>query len=234
MAYTNFNEALMSRTLARQRRKNILAGRDPSEGFEDIVSAGVSGAGETFTRMKQVELQEKALEEEKRRTTLQVRTAKEAGEREEKQAKVSGAVAGGAAGWMVGAKMGTGFGPQGMVIGAAAGYLLGGGSCIIISTCTDQNSYEVYIAREFRDKYLGDVTLTGYYRFSISIVPLIKKSNMLKWIIKKGLIDSLVKYGEWILGYKEQPSQLTILITESFLGLCKMIGNRLFLKVEEA
>jgi len=134
----------------------------------------------------------------------------------------------------IGARAGQGLligGPVGAGIGAGVGVLesLVGKdilpSCIIITAATSPYSYEVDLARIFRDEFLGPITLRGYYIIADKVVPLIRKSALFKKIVKKHLIDHLIKYGEWVLGVtKRQPYKSTA-ITRNFLRLCRFFGS---------
>ena len=147
--------------------------------------------------------------------------------RHEKTAKTVGSgVAGAAAGALAGAAATSWSGPGaivGALIGAGAGAL--GVECIIISACTSPDSYEVEIARKYRDRYMTLVELTGYYALCPHVVPLIHKYPLFKKIIKRMLVDRLVDYGEWKLGMKERMKYRTSgAVKTMFLGLCRLIG----------
>lgn len=136
--------------------------------------------------------------------------------------------AGFVAGAITGAAYGSVAGPFGIIGGAIVGGVMGaaGGSCIIVTACTDPHSHEVEISREFRDKYLGPVTLRGYYIIAEKLVPVIKKHGWVKKIVKRVLVDSLVDYGEFMLEKKDTKPRLTsTVITESFLWCCKAAGQ---------
>jgi len=100
-----------------------------------------------------------------------------------------------------------------------------GGRCIIITTATSPYSYEVDVARIFRDEFLGPITLRGYYMIADKIVPLMRKSALFKKIVKKHLIDHLIKYGEWVLGASKRQPHKSRTITKTFLKLCKFFGS---------
>jgi hypothetical protein len=96
--------------------------------------------------------------------------------------------------------------------------------CIIISACTSPDSYEVNIAREYRDNILSMQTLAGYYALCEIVVPWIHKSGLFKNMVKKALVDRLVDYGEMILGHKNHIQYKTSkIVTKLFLGLCNLI-----------
>jgi hypothetical protein len=98
--------------------------------------------------------------------------------------------------------------------------------CIIISACTSRNSYEVNITRQFRDRYMDEEELTGYYTLCIVVVPFIKKYPLFKRIVRKVLVDRLVDYGEWRLDMKQDMKDATSgVVKKMFLGLCRHIGQ---------
>ncbi|MBA7562983.1 hypothetical protein ES708_04636 [subsurface metagenome] len=98
-----------------------------------------------------------------------------------------------------------------------------GGGCIIITACTSPDSYEVNIAREYRDKHLDQVSLRGYYMIAEKVVPVMEKYGWFRKFIKWSLVDSLIAYGKWSLG-KGETSLVAIIITKIFLGTCKFAG----------
>ena len=131
---------------------------------------------------------------------------------------MSGATAGAIAGSVI-PGIGTGIGA---VVGGISGLI---GSCIIVSSCTDPDSYEVNITREFRDKHLDPVTLKGYYRLASCIVPLIKASEQFKRYIKETLVNRLIDYGEWFMGYKTRLKfNDSEYVARNFLNTCYLMG----------
>ena len=135
---------------------------------------------------------------------------------------VGGALSGAASGFVT-----SGFNPVGALVGLVSGAV---GSrnkvgCIIVTACTDKNSYEVKITREFRDKYMDNMSLRGYYMIAEQIVPLIQKYGWFKKFIKRNLVDRLVDVGEYVLGKKEEkPKILSRIVTWSFLKMCRITG----------
>jgi len=108
-------------------------------------------------------------------------------------------------------------------------------SCIIISACTNPNSYEVSIARKYRDRFMTLRELTGYYALCPYIAPLIHRSPYFKRIVKRILVDRLVDYGEWILGMKQKTKFKTSGVVKTlFLGLCRVIGWAYGIALQEA
>ena len=97
--------------------------------------------------------------------------------------------------------------------------------CIIITACTNPNSYEVNVTRRYRDRIMSPVTLRGYYMLAEKVVPLIYNSDKLKIFLKIHLVDSLVDTLEWKLGEKnEKPKLKSRIITAMFLTSCRVLG----------
>lgn len=98
--------------------------------------------------------------------------------------------------------------------------------CIIVTVCTNPESYEVNIAREYRDKFLTPGQLRGYYMIAEKLVPRITKSSILKTLTKKLLVDRLIKVGEYRLCKTSNvPSLFNTFVTDTFLWLCAKVGS---------
>lgn len=157
-----------------------------------------------------------------RQMQAELDAAAEARKRDRRQSQM--ALLGGGIGFAAG-------GPTGAMVGMGIGSMIGGG-CIIISACTSSNSYEVEIAREYRDNILDRVTLGGYYALCNVTVPLIHKSKLFKRFIKRFLVDRMIDYFEVALNYKSRTEFRTSeLITKAFLNLCHLIGRNVDHKV---
>lgn len=232
MATTNFIEALME-----LKRKSKLMGRPPSTREISAVSEGYfSDASSRLARQKQLELQERELSQSKELAEKDLalqrerfEAEKEAAEQARESGRFTSAMGGALAGFMVGGPVGAGF-------GAAFGFMGGGGGggCIIVSACTSRYSYETDITRKVRDRYLGPITLSGYYALGSIIVPWIRKSSFVKTIINKCLVDRLIDYGKCLLGYKRKPKYRTSkIITETFLRFCYEIGKSIEIKAQK-
>jgi hypothetical protein len=139
---------------------------------------------------------------------------------EEVKSTASGAAAGAAMGTYVFPGVGT---IVGGIIGGASGFL--SSACIIITAATSPDSYEVNIARAYRDSFMDYETLRGYYAFSPYVVAMMK-NPFIKKFIKKHLVDHFVKYGEYVLGISDVLPAKSRLITMGFLNLCNAIGKR--------
>lgn len=149
--------------------------------------------------------------------------------KDEKTGAMVGSVAtGAAAGATVGSFIPVVGTAIGAVLGAAGGLvnsLIGGddGGCIIVTACTDRNSPEVELTREYRDRFLTPEQLRGYYMIAETILPYVKKH---KTFVKRILVDNLIEYGRYALDKtSDKPSLKSRIITRTFLFLCKSIGR---------
>ena len=215
MATENFVEALTE-----LKRKSKLMGRPPSTREVSAVSEGYfADASTRLAQQKQLELNERELSQNKELAEKQLALQGEQFKAEQKAAKQA----------QQRELISAGF-------GTALGVLFGaGGGCIIVSACTSRYSYETDITRQVRDQYLGPITLSGYYALGNIIVPWIKKSSMIKKIVKKCLVDRLIDYGECLLEYKAKPKyQTSKIVTEIFLGLCYGIGKSFIKTLKES
>lgn len=99
-------------------------------------------------------------------------------------------------------------------------------NCIIVTACCGADSEEVNITREYRDKFMTGEHKKGYYYIADSIVPIMESSPEFKAVVKEKLVDSLIRYGKWKLGYtREHPSELDCAVTKNFLNYCRDIGS---------
>jgi hypothetical protein len=98
-------------------------------------------------------------------------------------------------------------------------------ACIIVTACTDRNSPEVEITREYRDKFMTPEQLRGYYVIAEKVVPMINKYKIVKYLTKKILVDNLIEYGKHALGKGKKPSLISRIITELFLRKCQKTGE---------
>ena len=148
--------------------------------------------------------------------------------------EVGSATVGGVAGALSGAVAGatsTSWSGPGAIVGGLVGAIAGlfGAKvkgCIIISACCGPDSYEVNVARKFRDRYMDEETLTGYYTLCIFAVPFIQKHEWVRKLVKRALVDRLVDYGEAFMGMKGHRRFVTSkAVTRAFLGLCRHVGR---------
>ena len=217
----NFTQALES-----ARRKSQLRGVPVSQQeVSGIATAASESASDRLAQQRALDLQKESQETQKAQFAQKMEQNKEDREAAAKASKVSTTASAGTTGAVLG------YGVAGSYVGGVYGAIIGAGigllasECIIISVCTSKDSYEVEIARQFRDKYMGPYHLGGYYALAHRIAPLIDKSHFLKLIFKKFLVDRLADYGEWVLGMKpERQLKTSRIVTGGFLALCATVG----------
>ena len=203
---TNFSDLL-----ADLKRRARMQGREVSEQEVSGIAAGYSEqASSRLARQKQLELDkqrhEETLAQQKSQYDESVARAREERSQDREDARHTE---------------------------QRRGYLAFAGAlankyCIIITACTSKNSPDVEISREFRDKYMSSYHLGGYYALAHKIVPLLRRSKFFRLLTKRFLVDRLVDYGEWILGYKPKIRLRTsIIVTNGFLLLCAAIGMQI-------
>jgi hypothetical protein len=99
-------------------------------------------------------------------------------------------------------------------------------TCIIVSACTSRESYEVNVSRKYRDRFMDDEQLTGYYFIAGHVAPLIGRHPSVRRLVKKCLVDRLVDYGEVVLSVKPSRAlRSSWIATRAFLSLCRVTGK---------
>lgn len=149
-----------------------------------------------------------------------------------KRAQTTGAIGGGMAGAYLGYTIGAGTaigGPYGAAIGAVVGIIggwLGGKGCVIVTCCCGRDSEEVKVTRRFRDKFLNDTQLIGYYALANRVVPFLEKHAWARKLTKRLLVDRLVDYGRVMLG-EQGKTRLwgSEFVSEWFLWLIEAVGQ---------
>lgn len=117
-------------------------------------------------------------------------------------------------------------GPVGAAIGAVVGILDEVIDCIIVTACTDPKSPEVEIAREFRDQYMSDQDLRGYYFIGEMVVPILKRFEWFRKKVKKHIVDRWIKVAKFKVKDKvKNPDIVSSVISYGFLGICNRIGQ---------
>jgi len=217
----NFADAL-----ATMKRKARLRGRPVSQ-------QEVAGVAEGYARESTGRLDVMAAQKRHRETLIQQQAQFDEKMRQdekdrraaEKSTMIKSMIGGAAAGSVAG--------PVGALFGAGAGLIVGsGGKCIIITACTSTDTHEVERSREYRDKYMSDYHLGGYYALAEAFVPLIERFEFVRLITKRFLVDRLVDYGEWILEHKpKRRLRTSMIVTNGFLSLCAYVGMRIDTKL---
>lgn len=146
---------------------------------------------------------------------------------------VLGGLGGAGAGALYGAQWGSVVPGVGNLVGAGLGAIAGSffgykkrGGCIIVTACTNPDSREVKICREFKDRFMDKDSVRGYYMFAEQIVPIIKNNDELKNTVKKHFVDKLTDYAEIALGYKTDfKYKDSAEISLKFMNLCRNLGK---------
>tara|TARA_X000001316_G_C922317_1_gene37425 strand:+ start:2175 stop:3323 length:1149 start_codon:yes stop_codon:yes gene_type:complete len=76
----------------------------------------------------------------------------------------------------------------------------GGGCCFIMLEARYGDGTMDKVVRRYRDEYMTDKNRRGYYRLAEVLVPLMRKSRAVKWIVTKTMADPLVAYGKYYYG----------------------------------
>ena len=72
-----------------------------------------------------------------------------------------------------------------------------GGCCFIMLEARYGNGTMDEVVRRYRDEYMTDRNRRGYYKLAEVLVPLMRNSNVFKWIVTKTFADPLVSYGKY-------------------------------------
>ncbi len=83
---------------------------------------------------------------------------------------------------------------------AAGGTTSSGGCCFIMLEARYGDGTMDKVVRRYRDEYMTDKNRRGYYRLAEVLVPLMRKSRAVKWIVTKTMADPLVAYGKYYYG----------------------------------
>jgi len=97
--------------------------------------------------------------------------------------------------------------------------------CVIVTACTNPKSEAVNITREYRDKYMDQNTLRGYYMLAEWLVPIMHRRPIIKRWVKNRLVDRLIAVGKYWLRKQGHPGALALLTTQLFLGFCRGLGR---------
>lgn len=98
-------------------------------------------------------------------------------------------------------------------------------TCIIVTACSGRTSEEVDITRIFRDMFLDEQTLRGYYIIAERVAPLMHRSQRFKAYIKKVLVDPLIDFGKFSIGMTRAFNPESIKVAENFLTVCSSTGG---------
>tara|TARA_R110000796_G_scaffold32561_4_gene85215 strand:+ start:3529 stop:4656 length:1128 start_codon:yes stop_codon:yes gene_type:complete len=75
-----------------------------------------------------------------------------------------------------------------------------GSCCFILLEARYGDGTMDKVVRRYRDEYMTDKNRRGYYKLAEVLVPLMRKSKVVKWIVTKTMADPLVAYGKYYYG----------------------------------
>ena len=76
----------------------------------------------------------------------------------------------------------------------------GGGCCFIMLEARYGDGTMDEVVRRYRDEHMTDRNRRGYYKVAEVLVPLMRKSQVIKWLVTKTFADPLVSYGKYYYG----------------------------------
>lgn len=107
---------------------------------------------------------------------------------------IGGAIVGAVVAGVVGSSI-VGGGIVGAVVGIVAAIC-----CFIMLEARYGNGVMDKVVRRYRDEKMTERNRRGYYKVAEVLVPMMRKSNMFKWVVTKTFADPLVSYGKWYYG----------------------------------
>lgn len=75
-----------------------------------------------------------------------------------------------------------------------------GGCCFIMLEARYGDGTMDEVVRRYRDEHMTDRNRRGYYKVAEVLVPLMRKSSVIKWLVTKTFADPLVSYGKYYYG----------------------------------
>jgi ribosomal protein S16 len=84
--------------------------------------------------------------------------------------------------------------------GSSSSSSSGGGCCFIMLEARYGDGTMDEVVRRYRDEYMTDRNRRGYYKVAEVLVPLMRKSSVVKWLVTKTFADPLVSYGKYYYG----------------------------------
>lgn len=99
----------------------------------------------------------------------------------------------------------------------------GGGCCFIFLEARYGTGAMDAVVRKYRDEHMTDRNRRGYYKLSEVLVPMMRKSRLVKGLVRITMTDPLVSYGKWHytkkgLGFLFAPVKNFWLKTFDYLG----------------
>lgn len=99
--------------------------------------------------------------------------------------------------------------------------------CIIVSVCYGLDSPEANTAREYRDAFMDNQELRGYYMIAEKVVPVLKRHSLLAGLLKKHIVSRWIEVAaSELYEEKERPGLISYAVSFGFLWLCRKIGQQ--------
>lgn len=101
------------------------------------------------------------------------------------------------------------------------------GNCVIVTACHGRYSPEVEITRQYRNRFMNQTQLRGYYMLASRVVPQMKnKKSVMEWVTNH-LVKHLIEYADWVLNgpRPSKPPLKAKIVSKLFLLLCRLIGS---------
>jgi hypothetical protein len=77
----------------------------------------------------------------------------------------------------------------------------GGGCCFIVLEVENNNELDRNV-RQYRDEQLNDLNRAGYYKLAQVVVPLMRKSKLMKWFFKYSFVKPAKSWAKWYYNKK--------------------------------
>jgi len=118
-----------------------------------------------------------------------------------------------------------GGGGAGQVLGTVLPIIAAGaGCCFIMLEGRYGDGTMDDVVRRFRDEHMTERNRRGYYKVAEVLVPLMRRSRIVKWLVQTTLCDPLVSYGKWHYG-ENLHGWLFAPVKSAWLGLFHTVGG---------
>ena len=98
------------------------------------------------------------------------------------------------------------------------------GCCFIFLEARYGNGTMDAVVRKYRDEYMTERNRRGYYRMAEVLVPLMRKSKVVKALVRITMTDPLVSYGKWYYG-QGKVGWVFSPLKKFWLGVFDLIGG---------
>ena len=98
-----------------------------------------------------------------------------------------------------------------------------GGCCFIVLEVDEENGLNKDV-RKYRDEMMNDYNRSGYYKLAQVVVPLMRKSKLVKWFFKYLFVNPAKSWAKWHyhkkgIGWIYEPLRISWLGLFNYLGL---------------